>query len=254
MSFLRSQAQAALGVNEGALLDAAEKLQKRGQLLNLGKGFYVAVPPQYHNFGSPSPSSFIDDLMRNRNRPYCVGLLKAAELHGASQQAVTEFQVVTDKQMRSLRAGRANIVFYFKKDLSLAGSAIEDYKTDTGKMKISSVELTVLDLLRYPKASGWLDNILTVVADLAPKLDSEKIAALQGAFERSLFQRAGYLLDRAGLRDQAEKLRTLLASRPPLQWIELDPSLRNEADFTPEIQSRDKRWRVIVRRLPEGEE
>jgi len=48
-----------------------------------------------------------------------------------------EFQVVTDKQMRDLQAGRSKIAFYFKKDISSVTSAIEDRKTDTGKMKLS---------------------------------------------------------------------------------------------------------------------
>jgi len=83
-----------------------------------------------------------------------------------------EFQVVTDKQMRDLQAGRSKIAFYFKKDISSVTSAIEDRKTDTGKMKLSSVELTFLDLLRYPQATGGLDNILTILAELGPKLES----------------------------------------------------------------------------------
>jgi len=95
-------------------LDAAEKLQKRDRLLNLRHGFYVIAPPHYLNFGSPPPASFIDDLMRHANRPYYVGLLKAAELHGASHQAVMEFQVVTNRQMREVRAGRSKIAFYFR--------------------------------------------------------------------------------------------------------------------------------------------
>jgi predicted transcriptional regulator of viral defense system len=252
--FSREEAQTALRIGKGALLDAAEKLQKRGQLLNLRRGFYVIVPPQYLNFGSPPPASFIDDLMRHRSRPYYVGLLKAAELHGASHHAVMEFQVVTDKQMRDLHAGRSKIAFYFKKSISSVASAIEDRKTDTGKMKLSSVELTLLDLLRYPQATGGLDNILTILAELGPKLDAEKMTTLNEAFDRSIFQRAGYLLDRAGLVEHAKKLRESLKRSSQLQWVELDPSLRSDPDLVPEILSRDEDWHVLVRRLPEREE
>src|SRR5271163_4780074 len=107
--FSRDEAQAALGIGRGAFLDAAEKLQKRDRLLNLRQGFYVIVPPQYLNFGSPPPASFIDDLMRHDSRPYYVGLLKAAELQGASHQAVMEYQVVTNCQMRDVQVGRSKI-------------------------------------------------------------------------------------------------------------------------------------------------
>ena len=44
---------------------------------------------------------------------------------------------------------------------------IAELKTDTGYMKLSSPELTALDLLRYPRTGAGLDNIATVIADLA---------------------------------------------------------------------------------------
>jgi predicted transcriptional regulator of viral defense system len=252
--FSRDEAQAAIGKGRGAFLAAAEKLQKRGRLLNPRQGFYIIVPPQNLNFGSPPPASFIDDLMRHEKRPYYVGLLKAAEFHGAAHHAVMEFQIVTDKQMRHIQAGRSKIAFYFKKDLSSVASDIEERKTDTGKMKVSSVELTLLDLLRYPEASGGLDNVLTIFADLGPKLDAGKMASLCGAFERSVVQRAGYLLDRAASLDHAEKLHELVERDLHAQWTELEPSLSSVTDLAPEIVARDKRWHVLVRRPPERDE
>ena len=252
--FPRDEAQTALGIGRGAFLAAAQKLQKRGRLLNPRQGFYVIVPPQNLNFGSPPAASFIDDLMRHEKRPYYVGLLKAAELHGAAHHAVMEFQVVTDKQMRDLQLGRSKMVFYFKRDLTKVAPGIEDHKTDTGKMKVSSVELTLLDLLRYPEASGGLDNVLTIFADLGHKIDAGKMGSLCDAFERSVVQRAGYLLDLAGLADPALKLHEFLERGSHAQWTELDPSLISDPDLAPEIVARDKRWHVLVRRLPERDE
>jgi len=252
--FSRDEAQAALGIGRGAFLAAAQKLQKRGRLLNPRQGFYVIVPPQNLNFGSPPPASFIDDLMRHENRPYYVGLLKAAELHGAAHHAVMEFQIVTDKQMRNVQVGRSKIVFYFKKDLTAVAPGIEEHKTDTGKMRVSSVELTLLDLLRYPEASGGLDNVLTIVADLGAKIGPAKISALSGAFERSVIQRAGYLLDHSGFAQPAAELRAFLEHGSHLQWTELDPSLASDSELAPKIIARDERWRVLVRHLPERDE
>jgi predicted transcriptional regulator of viral defense system len=252
--FFRDEAQAAIGIGRGAFLDAAEKLQKRGQLLNPRQGFYVIVPPQNLNFGSPPPASFIDDLMRHEKRPYYVGLLKAAELHGAAHQAVMEFQVVTDKQRQAVQAGRSKIAFYFRKDISAVASGIEERKTDTGKMKISSVELTLLDLLRYPQASGGLDNVMTIFEDLGPQVEAGKISVLSGAFERSVIQRAGYLLDHSGFAQPAEELHAFLERGAHPQWTELDPSLASDSDLAPKIIVRDKRWHVLVRCMPERDE
>src|SRR6266851_2688007 len=248
--FSPNEAQAAIGTGRGAFLAAAQKLQKRGRLLNPRQGFYVIVPPQNLNFGSPPPASFIDDLMRHEKRPYYVGLLKAAELHGAAHHAVMEFQVVTDKQMQAVQAGRSKIAFYFRKDITAVASGIENQKTDTGNMKVSSVELTLLDLLRYPQASGGLDNVMTIFEDLGPKIEAGKIAVLCDAFERSVIQRAGYLLDHSGLADHPEKLHEFLERDSHAQWTELDPSLASDSELAPEILARDKRWHVLVRRLP----
>ncbi len=249
--FARDEALAALGIGQGAFLDAAERLQKRRQLFSPRRGFYVVVPPQYLNWGSPPPAWFIDDLMRHEGGPYYVGLLKAAELHGAAHQAVMEFQVVVTKQIPAIQAGRARIAFYFRKDLSTVAARIEERKTDTGKMKLSSPELTILDLLRYPQASGGLDNIATVLEELGPKADPEKLFTLCPAFERSVVQRTGYLLSKAGLKDHAEKAHTALEQGTAVQWVELDPSLARDPELAPDIVERDKHWRLVVRRIPE---
>ena len=92
--------------------------------------------------------------MRHEEHAYYVGMLKAAQLHGATHQAVMEFQVVTDKRMPKIRAGRSIISFIFRKDMTLIADTLVDHETDTGHMKVSSPELTALDLLRYAHIAG----------------------------------------------------------------------------------------------------
>lgn len=154
--------------------------------------------------------------MRHEGRPYYVGLLKAAELHGATHQAVMQFQVVTDKRLPEIRAGRSAIAFYYRKDMAAISEGIEEQKTDTGRMKVSSVELTLLDLVRYPHAAGGLDNIATVVSDLADRIDAGKLATLSAAYERSVSQRLGYLLEHFGQPERAEALHAALPTRRPV--------------------------------------
>lgn len=252
--FTPGDAEKALGISRGAFLDAAEKLQKRQLLLSPRRGFYVIVPPQYLNWGSPPPASFIDALMRHEKRPYYVGLLKAAEFHGASHHAVMEFQVITDKRLPNIRAGRTNIVFYFRKDMGAVSAGLEERKTDTGYMKISSAELTVLDLIRYPQANGGLDNVLTVLGELGSLLDSQKLIKLCRAYEAPVVQRVGYLLSLAGFRSGARDLCKYISARGALRWVELEPLLAKNSKLSPSVIERDKNWRVIVRRLPERDE
>src|SRR5262245_21759322 len=93
--FTRDEAVKALGITTRGFLKAAERQQERKALLNPRHGFYIVVPPQYLSWGGPPPNWYIDDLMQHEGHPYYVSLLKAAELHGASHQAVMEFQVIT---------------------------------------------------------------------------------------------------------------------------------------------------------------
>jgi len=252
--FSADEAQKEIGVSRGAFLDAAERLQRRGQLIRPRRGFYVVVPPQHSATGAPPPEWYIDALMRHEKRPYYVGLLAAAAAHGASHQAVMEFQVVTDKLLPDIEAGRTRIVFSYRKDMAAVAAGIEDRKTQSGYMKLSSPELTALDLVRYPQSGAGLDNIATVLSELTERLQPEKLASLSGAFEKAVVQRLGHLLGRLGHPQIAEPMFVALSARGPLPWVELDPKQAGDPDLSPPPSERDDRWRVTVRRPPEIDE
>ncbi|MFQ5760154.1 MAG: type IV toxin-antitoxin system AbiEi family antitoxin, partial [Acidiferrobacterales bacterium] len=223
--FTDKQALAALGITKRSLLDAAEKQQRRGRLIAPRRGFYVIVPPQFLSLGAPPPSWYIDALMKHETAPYYVGLLKAAELHGATHQAVMEFQVVTNKRLPRIRAGRSPIAFYYRKDIEAVAGGTQDHKPDTGRMKISGPELTALDLVRYPHAAAGLDHLVTVLADLGERIDGDKLATLADVFERSALQRLGFLLGHCSHGPRADALHRCLSRRSPLPWVELEPAL-----------------------------
>ena len=252
--FSADEAQKEIGVSRGAFLDAAERLQRRGQLLRPRRGFYVVVPPQHATTGAPPPEWYIDALMRHEQRPYYVGLLTAAAAHGASHQAVMEFQVVTNKLLPDIKAGRTRIVFSYRKDMAAVSAGIEDRKTPSGYMKLSSPELTALDLVRYPQSGAGLDNIATVLSELAERLQPKKLASLSGAFEKAVVQRLGHLLGRLGHPQIVETMFVALSARGSLPWVELDPKQAGDPDLSPPPSERDERWRVIVRRPPEIDE
>jgi predicted transcriptional regulator of viral defense system len=253
-SFTRAEARQALRISDAALLKAAARLRRKHMLVNPRHGFYVAVPPQYHSWGAPPPNWYIDDLMRHEGRPYYVGLLKAAEFHGATHHAVMEFQVMTDRQLPRIRAGRSFIAFYFRKDLQPVLSAVESCKTDTGSMKISSVELTAIDLIRYAHAAGGLDTVATALNDLGEKIDGEKLAATAVYFERATVQRLGYLLDHLGYSAVTEPLHKNLFAQPSVSWVKLDPARRKNRIASEELAEKNQRWRVAVQHLPEIDE
>ena len=252
--FVAEEAEQALGVGRGAFLDAAERLQRREVLLNPRRGFYVVVPPQYVSWGGPPPAWYIDALMRHEGQAYYVGLLKAAELHGATHQAVMEFQVISGKRLPKIRAGRNLIVFYYRKNMKAVTAGTEGRNTVTGTMRISSAALTAVDLLRYPQASGGIDNVATVLSDLGQKIDPEQLATLSALVERPVVQRLGHLLEHLGHDALTVSMLESLRARGSLPWTELDRQEVRDPAFEPEPQQRDPRWRVIVRRVPEPDE
>lgn len=119
-----------------------------------------------------------------------------------------------------LRGGRSSIVFYYRKDMDAIASGLDDHKTDTGRMKVSCLELTMFDLLRYRHAGGGLNHIATVISDLGDRIDAPRLAALSSAFERSVVQRLGHLLGRLDHQDKANLLYDLVLQGPALPWIE----------------------------------
>ena len=249
--FTAEQAERVLGIGHGAFLDAAERLQRREAVLNPRQGFYVVLPPQFASWGAPPPAWYIDALMGHEDQTYYVGLLKAAELHGATHQAVMEFQVVTAKRLPRIRAGRSLIVFYFRKDMDAVTEGVEDRKTDTGAMKISSAALTALDLVRYPQATGGIDTVATVLSGFGQKINPEQLAALSAVVARPVVQRLGFLLDHLGHDSLTGPMLESLRDRGALPWTELDRQEAQDPDFAPEPRQRDLRWRIVVRRVPQ---
>ena len=255
VSFTRDEAQSHIGVSTAAFHNTAARLQKQKRLLSPRHGFYVIVPPQFYGWGAPPPDWYIDALMRHEDRPYYVGLLKAAEIHGATHQSVMEYQVITDKQLPKLTAGRSTIAFYFRKTMAAVSEGIQEHKTDAGYIKLSSPELTALDLLRYPHAAGGIDHIATVLTDLGNNLEPAKLGFLATGFETSGVQRLGYLLDYLGHDHAARHLLRILENTTRLTWKELEPPARRlDSDLVPPITERDRRWRIIVRRPVEVDE
>ncbi|MBI2207560.1 MAG: type IV toxin-antitoxin system AbiEi family antitoxin [Candidatus Rokubacteria bacterium] len=198
----------------------------------------MIVPPEYRVAGSLPAAWFIRDLMECLARPYYVGLLTAASLHGAAHQAPQEFQVVTDRPLGVIEIGRVRIRFVKKARLSR--TATIGVKTPTGEMRVSTPEATALDLVRYPEHCGGLSNVATILRELAERLDGGelvRVAEVDG--EVAYAQRLGYLLDRAGRPEIARALAEWVDARAP-RATPLSPG----APITG--TERDGRWRVAV--------
>ncbi len=235
--FTRDEALRALGVSEVALKLAAQRLAQKHRLAMPRRGFFVIVPLEYSIAGAPPASWFVDDLMKYEQAHYYVGLLSAAALHGAAHHQPQETQVVTDRQMRPTTAGRSRLRFFIKREL--AQTPTEELRTDTGTMRVSTPDATALDLVRYAQSLGGLGAVTAVLAELAERIDPQRLMRVARAdVELSIVQRTGYLLDRVGARDKTTPLADWLATQRPRRAL-----LR--AGSGPRRGVADARWGIL---------
>lgn len=237
-TFLRSEAISGSGLSAEAVKKALQRLARRQRVVKVKNYFYVVVPLEYLHAGAPPPSWFINDLMTAMDRPYYVGLLSAAGIHGASHQQPQEFQVLTDRPARPLEVGRARIRFFVSKHCAKA--PVQDVKTPTGSMRVSTPEATAVDLVRFARAAGHLDNVATVLAELVPLLDPKRLLrAVRASADVPNAQRLGYLLERVRGRQQAKSLREWLVRQSP-RVVPLRPGRAGAG------VAEDRRWHVSV--------
>src|SRR5208282_5875807 len=111
------EAQQALGVSPAAAKLALNRLAKQGLVASPARGFYVIVPPEYRSLRSLPADQFIPALMQRLGLPYYVGLLSAAQYHGAAHHRPQELQVMVNQKRRGITCGRIKIVFITKKDI-----------------------------------------------------------------------------------------------------------------------------------------
>ena len=237
-SFDREEALKALQISPVALKQSALRLSRRGRLVSPKRGFFVIVPLEYKSAGAPPPAWFIDQWMHFEGELYYVGLLSAAALHGAAHQQPQEFQVLTSRQMKPAKAGRSRIRFLLKKRITRTETV--RYKTETGTMKISTPEATALDLLRYPRHAGGLNNIATVLSELAERIDPKRLVeAARREADLPCAQRLGFLLEHIGQHEKAD---------PLAKWIKTSRIRTIPLSAGEPVRTRRKaiRWKVII--------
>ena len=213
-SFCKEEVLAKMQSSTEAFKKAVARLVAKRRVAMPKRGFYVIVPIEYRSAGAPPPSWFIDDLMHRLGRQYYVGLLSAAALYGAAHQQPQEFQVVTDRPERPIIVGRGRIRFVVKRNIKR--TLTTEVKTETGTMRVSTPEMTSLDLVRYVSVAAGLGNVATVLAELAERINPQRLveaALIDGELAHA--QRLGYLFCRVGAKKQIRELADWLMTMHP---------------------------------------
>jgi len=227
-----------------ALKAALRRLQKKGGIAMPYRGFYVIIPPEYRAAGCLPPEQFIPDLMAHVGEVYYTGLLSAAEYHGAAHQRPQVFQVMVARSRRPISCGKMRLDFIFRKNAGKIPT--ETVNTPAGVLKISTPEATALDLIGYVRHCAGLDNVATVLAELAEKIDAGKLRKLAELSPIAWTQRLGYLLELVDAREKAADIAAYIAQKRPAR-TPLSPSHKIIGAKT------DSRWRIFVNTKVEPE-
>jgi len=240
-SFLKVDALKALGTNEESFDRDVRRLVHKKRLVVIKPGFLIIIPIEYKSWGSIPPDWFIKDLMTYLNIPYYVGLLSAAALYGAAHQQPQQFQVITNKVVRRIHKGKANIWFFNKEHIK--ETPVDELQTQTGRMRVSTPEATALDLVKFYKRAGYLSNVATVLLELAEKLDPKTLieTAKLAHYEWPTIQRLGYLLS-------CKEIGGEHIVEPLAKWLkESQPRFVPLVSYkTYEDKHRDEQWRIYI--------
>lgn len=241
--FTTAEAARALGVSLVATRAALRRLAAKGSIASPARGFHVIVPPEYRRLGCLPAEQFIPQLMAARRLPYYVGLLSAAEFHGAAHHRPQQFQVMVERPRPSITCGQVRVAFVARR--AVARAPVEERNTPRGTVRVSTPEVTALDLAGYPGRVGGLDVVATVVSELVEKLDAAKLGEAAGRVPTPWAQRLGFVLDLVGGEARASLLAEVVRKRAR-EYVPLATGARPG-------KQRSTRWRLELNATIEAE-
>lgn len=238
-SFTSSEAKAHLRVSHNAFQKQVSILSRQNKVVLIRKGFYAIVPPEYRKRGAPPVAYYIDGMMKQLNRPYYIGLLNAAAWYGAAHQQPQKHVVIIHPPfLPTINKPYARIDFVYKKKWQ-EGDVVRQ-KTNAGYIAVSSPELTAFDLCYYPRHAGGINQVATVLEELAKELDAGKIRELAARYNSiTAVQRLGFLLELTGNEELVNPLKEWLIKQ------KYHPALLEPAEKSPSKVTGNS-WKIIM--------
>lgn len=225
------------GVSDAVVRQMLSRLIRRKLVATPARGFYVIVPPEYRSLGCLPADQFIPSLMARLGLPYYVGLLSAAQYYGAAHQRPQEFQVFLEKNRSSIKCGAVRVAFIARKRLTEVPT--RGFNTPRGTITVSTPEATALDLAGYPGHVGGLDQVATVLAELAEHIDPDLLAQAAATAPVPWAQRLGYLLEIGDAGDKTGALKAYVGEHAR-NYVPLSPGTNKGG------VARSKAWKLII--------
>jgi predicted transcriptional regulator of viral defense system len=149
--------------------------------------------------------------MERAGAPYYAALLSAAQYHGAAHHRPQEFQVALAKNRKPIACGAVRVSFIARKRIS--DVPVQSFNTPRGTIKVSTVEATAVDLVGYDHHAGGLDQVATILSELAEQIDPQCLLAAAQTASLLWAQRLGYLLDLVGAQEKTSALKAYVQDK-----------------------------------------
>ena len=199
-------------VSAEALRQALQRQQKKGRMVRTSRGseHWVIVPHQDASIGAPPLEAWLDAyLSKSLNLSYYVGLLSAAEVYGVSPQAVMVTQVMVSDARRPVQVGRNQLMFHRR--VRIEEMPTQWHETPNGRFKVSTPELTAIELVSRQELAGGIPRVVEVLQGLMTSVTPKGLVqALNAVDEVPTAQRLGALFARANQPALASQVRAWL--------------------------------------------
>lgn len=190
---------------------ALNRLAKQALVASPARGFYVIMPPEYRRLGCLPADQFIPALMEILGLRYYAALLSAAQYHGAAHHRPQEFQVALARNRRPIACGAVRVSFIARK--RIGDVPVQSFNTPRGTIMVSTVEATAIDLVGYEHHAGGLDQVATVISELAEQIDPQRLTAAAQTAPMPWAQRLGYILELVGAAEKAALLKAYVREK-----------------------------------------
>jgi len=217
-------------ISAEALRQALHRQQARGRIVRVSRGanHWLIVPLQYAEAGAPPLEAWLDRyLSKSLATPYYVALLSAAALYGAAPQGVMVTQIMVPKPRRTVTVGRHQLVFTTRADV--AALPTRWHETPDGRVKISTPELTALDLVQRADSAGGMSSVREIVRRMAEISTPGGLEeALDAARQVPVAQRLGALYALDGSDELAGTVADWLRGKS-FRAVALDPAATGDS-------------------------
>ena len=200
---------------------------------------WLIVPAEHAHFGAPPIGWWLHDCLHDVEPGYYLALLSAARHWGSAHYARQTTQVMVGTRRINQSVGKLRVEYTYKSDLE--STPVVEVSTQVSKLRVSTREATLLDMLRHQASVGGLESIGRVAHDFRDALNATGLrAALKAMGQASVAQRLGLVLEVLGQKEMAQEVEVWLGGRK----LSVIPLETGDVGFGVDSRTTHGRWSV----------